>query len=119
MLSDHNSDIAERCEAARAAFELGWAEGLATVTAKRALIRVAWGNGTRTMRMLKGGQSGSERGRDMEEGFSGLEDVKSLDDFSITDERCPRLCFAGPRRDGSHADDCPHKAGWDAFEDEL
>ena len=119
MLSNDNSEFETRCQAARAAFELGWAEGLAQVAHKRGMLRTSWYNGRRIVRMIpvKAEIEGDPEGA--EDGFHGLQDIGKVEDFDIEDDRCPQICFAGPGRQGSHLEHCPHTIGWEAFKDEL
>ncbi|KDR85559.1 hypothetical protein GALMADRAFT_234494 [Galerina marginata CBS 339.88] len=115
-----------------AEFHEGWAEGVAQLAATRARLRISAGNGYRIMRISTCGSDKEEKsdGESEDEGLEDLEDVDRLDPDTFgmpgLEEAhgsvyiaTPVLCFAGPGKDGPHADNCGHSVGWEVMQDEL
>ncbi|KAI0027962.1 hypothetical protein K488DRAFT_90257 [Vararia minispora EC-137] len=101
-------------------FRRGWAEGMTTLAAIRARLRVSAKQGNlktkiRVMRFARPGEEGLEAPLD------GLLDASEWDveESANAVTGVPVLCLAGPRRDGAHAEGCPHPIGWETFGDDL
>ncbi|KAA1467833.1 hypothetical protein DENSPDRAFT_813731 [Dentipellis sp. KUC8613] len=114
----------------REQFELGWEEGLALLTQRRATMRTSYMNGL--YRVVRFAVTGEDVEVEMsDEGLGGLVevggkanqipeafDVVLMGESAVT---CPVLCLAGPgHKEGyTHAEGCGHAAGWDVYGDQL
>jgi hypothetical protein len=99
--------------AIRREFAMGWAQGLAQLSAIRRRMLQSWMNGVRIVREnedeISTGETGLEGLTDL---AAGDEDFIALDGDELLELcPCPVLCFAGSQEDGvfGHTEGCGHK----------